>query len=274
MPEPTQIRRTLGVELKALRTMAGESQRDLARRTQFTQVVASRVESGRQLLSIPEVTDWLDAFAAAPEVRERVLTLAKAAHHETMPWPEVAAGDALQGVARHREAGAVLVRNYQSGLVPGLLQTAEYARQLLPQVYDASPDDYAAATADRLERQQLLYREDGPRFEFLLTENSLRWSPAAGVMPSQLDRLLTVATLATIELRVLPDARVGTPTWHNFILFTPRDDAPVYVTTELVHGGQELRAPDVVATYERLWQRLWDASVGGPDAVQLLRRIS
>jgi len=177
----------------------------------------------------------------------------------------------IQGLAQGREAGARLVRNCQLAILPGLLQTAEYARLVIPQTDPTGELDHAAAVAQRLERQLILYQE-GRRFEFVIGEQVLAWSPGAGVMPAQLDRLVSVATLAAVELRILPLRRTAGPAWHSFVHFQPADpaDAP-YVTTELLHGGQRITDPGGVATYERAWATLWEAAAAGAEALQIVK---
>jgi DNA-binding XRE family transcriptional regulator len=270
--EVTKLRAQLGVELRAARTLADLTQRELAPRLKSSQATIVRVERGEVLLSRPTTLQWLKVCDASAQVQERVLTLLEAAHNETRPWGDTIGGDVthLQEVARRRETDAHVVRNYQTFMVPGLLQTAEYARQLLPMADPTGEMDHAAALAARLERQQVLY-QPGRRFEFLLEEQVLRWSPGPGVMPAQLDRLLSVATLQSVELGVLPAGRIGGLGWHSFMWWEPFEGPP-YVTTELLHGGQYVVNPDSVRLYETVWDRLWSAAAVGDEAVALLRR--
>lgn len=266
----------LGRELRAARTLAGLTQRDLAGRTPLQQVAISRAERGEMLLSRDQIAEWLDATDATGDARSRALAWAEAAHNETRAWPDLLPEEVahLQGVAGDREVAARLVRNLQVSWVPGLLQTAEYARLLLPQVDPAGVVDVAASVAARLERQAVLY-EPGRRFEFLLAEETLLWSPGPGVMAAQRDRIASLATLASVEVGVLPARREGAPSWHSFIFIEPAaDDVAPYVTTELVHGGQRVSAPERVAAYAALWDRLWSAAALGDDAIAMIRGLS
>jgi hypothetical protein len=112
----------------------------------------------------------------------------------------------------------------------------------------------------------------GRRFEFVIAEHLLSWAPGPGALAGQLDRIASLATLATVEVRVLPSNRVGTPGWHGFSLYAPADpDEQVLATTELLHGRQELHSPDVVTLYEQLWNQLWDAALQGDAAMARVR---
>lgn len=271
MAEPIPARRQLGTELQALRTLAGLTQRDLQEATGLGQVAISRLERGERLPTRAHVQAWLDRTCAEPAVAERVTALAEAAHGATTPWPDLDDGPHLQGVARRREESSVLVRSWAHEFLPGLLQTAEYARQLFPLVDPYGSIDTAASVAGRLERQQVLFTP-GRRFEFVIAEHLLSWAPGPGVLAGQLDRIASVATLATVEVRVLPSNRVGTPGWNSFRLFTPAESGEsAFATTELLHGGQELHSPDVVALYEHLWTQLWEAALQGDAAIARVR---
>ncbi len=233
--------------------------------------MASRVESGQKLLPAADLLEWLDATAADEVARTRLLSLSQAAHAEIRPWPEVDSAGHLQGVASAREQGARLVRNCAVSWLPGLCQTARYAQLLIPQVDPYGSIDHVAAVGSRMERQRILFQR-GRRFEFLLSEHAITWSPGPGVMPAQRARLVEVADLPDVEVRVLPSRRDGSPDWGNFVLYTPDGDAPVFVATEHLLGGGDNADPRAVTLFESLWSRLWAAAAHGDDAVELIRR--
>lgn len=270
MPErPSRVRVQLGAELRILRELVGLTQAQLGDRIGVSQVAVSRIELGHQLSSRTLVDNWARALDAADDAADRVRALVEAAHGETRPWPELDEGGHLQATAARREEDARRIRDCSLSWLPGLCQTAEYARQLIPQVDPERSIDHAAAVAARMERQQILYRE-GRSFEFLVSEHALRWAPGPGVMPGQRAMLATIATLSDVQVRVLPSARVGEPEWHNFVLYDPADGTGPTVATELLHGGQALSEVKVVGLYEALWSRLWDAAAVGDDAVNLI----
>ncbi|MBV9312935.1 MAG: helix-turn-helix transcriptional regulator [Pseudonocardia sp.] len=271
MPEPTPLSRKLGEELRALRTLAGLSQRALGSRIGLRQPAVHRIETGSALPTLDELGAWLSATTGNDDRREQLVPLLEAAHHPTRSWSDLLGEDRqLQDRARIREEQCSLIRVYTPAIVPGLLQTAEYARQLLNLVSPPGAD-VAAQIAKRLDRQHILY-QDHRRFEFILGEQALLWSPGPEVMPAQLDRLVSLSTLSTVEPRVLPLGRVGTPPWHDFIYRQPADeeDQP-YVTGELLHGEFTASRPDSVQRYTQLWDQLWRASEPVSDAVEAVR---
>ena len=125
---------------------------------------------------------------------------------------------------RGLESTARTLRNFQPGIVPGLLQTAEYAAASWASPTDDTAD-IGAAVAARLARQQSLHDPDR-RFEFLMTEAALRFRPGPReVLTAQLDHLAAVVTLEKITFGVIPaDAEMHAITRCGFILYEDRID--------------------------------------------------
>lgn len=266
-------------ELIRVRDRAGLSARALGRTLtaegfKASQGTMSRIEQGRVLPSIPMVRAWLGACGADEAARERIGELAEAAHGETRPWRELLREDRhLQDTARDREQDSVRVRNFQPTIVPGLLQTPEYATHLMPLADVTGATDIDAAVAHRLQRQQALHDKER-QFRFVMTEQVLRWAPGPrSILAAQLDRITSLAALGSVDVAVVPvDSSVLVP-WHNFVIWEPAVDDP-FVTTELVHGEQELHDVEQVALYEQLWERMWKAAAVGDEAVELIRRLA
>lgn len=97
---------------------------------------------------------------------------------------------------------ALTFREYEPLAIPGLLQTAEYARHIFR--VDVADLDVAEAVVARLERQTILYDEQH-RFEFVIHEAALRWrvGPAA-MQAAQMDRIRQVATLSNVQVGIIP----------------------------------------------------------------------
>lgn len=271
MPErPSRVRLELGSELQTARTLAGLTQRELAPLLGKSQSLVARIERGERVLDLPGTREWLRLTGAPKPVRDRVIALTGAAHTETRTWAELREhDDQQQDVARERNASASLVRNWQPTVLPGLTQTADYARHVIPLADVADRFDHGRQLAGRIERQAVL-REPGRHFEFLIAERLLRWEPAPGVIAPQLAHLAAVAALPSVTLGVLPDDYAGAVPWHNFVLRVPVDGSPAYVVAELIDGEHRITEPDSVLIYERLWKRMWSAAAVGDDAIALV----
>ena len=278
MPEeaPTRTRAELGAALHGVRTLHGIGQRELAERLGVSQSLVSRVERGTRLLDRPAVIAWLKAVKAGREVRDRVLALTEAAHSETRTWTDLLGGEKghLQDESQARNVGAALVQNWQPSVLPGLLQTADYARLVIALTDPDDEIDRDAALAARVTYQGVL-REPGRRFDFVIPERLLRWEPGPGVLAPQLAHLTAVAVqLDSVNLAVLPEGHNGMAPWHNFIIRAPDDGSAPYVNAELVHGEATITDPESVAVYRRAWDRLWAAALTGDEAVQMIRQAS
>jgi transcriptional regulator with XRE-family HTH domain len=274
MSAPRSRREQLGAELEHLRRLAGRSGRALAGVLSISQSTISRVESGKALLSRDEVDAWADATAADAATRDRLLALVDAALREEASWRgKLGEGRThLQDEMRGREAGARIVRNFQPTVVPGLLQTPEYAHYVIPRADIENVMDRAAAAAARLERQQSLFNGER-QFEFLIGEAALHWPGSAPeLLAAQLDRIVALAPLQAVTIAVLP---LGEPVdavpWNNFVIY--EGDEP-FVSVELVHRPETVTDPHQVDLYRRIYAQMWRRAAAGPDAVALIQRTA
>ena len=187
--------------------------RTSARHLEVSQKTISRIERGDSLPSLPQVTVWARA-TGAPADRLAVLTgLLEAAVNEVATFRDKLTDGlmAVQLEVRELESSSGTVRNFQTGIIPGLLQTAEYARRVMEMANIRNDANLAAAVAARLERQQALH-DKSRDFEFLMTEAALRWRPGPPeLLAAQLDHIAALATLDTVELGVIPWTSRCTP---------------------------------------------------------------
>lgn len=263
----------LRAELARLRDEAGLSGEALgaALQPRRSQGTVWRIEQGKSLPTIPVVRSWLEACGADAETTARVLGLAYEVRGRVHGWSELLGpGTDTQESAADIEESATLVRVAQPTLVPGLLQTPEYARAVFGIGRIA---DVEKAVAGRVARQARLH-EPGRRFVFLIGWQALRW-PIGGedVAAAQRDRVVSLSRLAQVEVAVVPDTVAVVSWWHNFILWTPAE-GEVFATAELVDGEHEARDADAVAAYEQVWSRLWDAAAHGAEAIDLLHKMN
>lgn len=162
-----------------------------------------------------------------------------------------------------------LMRIFQPSIIPGILQTAEYAGAVLRRYIDfyRVPDDLDEGVSKRLERQQLLYRGKH-RFHILIAEQALQTTVGGdSVMIGQLDRLLAVIGLPRVLLGIVP-ARAELPMQiTNFVIFDERMALVEAVTAELT-----VTQPREIALYGRVFETLAGQSVTGDAARALIRR--
>ncbi|WP_218021581.1 helix-turn-helix domain-containing protein [Nocardia acidivorans] len=258
-------RQQLAAELRRLRDIAGISGRELAKRVGISQSTLSRIEAGRVVPPLPQVLDWAKAVGVEPD---SLRALTEAAHSpEVRDWAtSLADRPHLQDDVRAFEEDAHLVRNFQPTLVPGLLQTADYARRVFA-TFDPpyTPDALAAALAARLDRQRVLY-DPAKRFEFLITEAALRFRPGPHrMLLAQLDRIVSIETLDTVTIGVIPqEIEASTTIPHGFVIYENEDHA--LASAEPIPGSMVTRGPELVEAHRRRWLALSRMALSDNDA--------
>jgi len=262
-----------GNRLRRLREDADLTGKQLADRLGWPGSKVSRLENGRQTATTADVRAWVAAVGLAPAAGVELVAELRSLRVEYATWRrELRSGFAArQRVAGLLEDGAVLVRALQTSVVPGALQTADYARAVFRGVAALhGPRDIDAAVHHRVQRQQVLYEPDR-EFRFVLTESALRArvGPVA-VHRAQLDRLLVLAGLPALTLTLLPwSAELPTPPDHSFDIFDDR-----LVLVETVNAELAIRNAEDIALYARLFEQYRAAGVDGEQAAALISRIA
>jgi Domain of unknown function (DUF5753) len=229
------------------------------------------VENARLLPSVADVERWADATGASADVKAALVDEAAALHTQSRTWRALHG----PGFRRHQEElrrlerQATTMRLFQPNVVPGLLQTAEYARHVL-QAGGYGSENLADAVAARVERQTVLYDET-KSFRFVITEGALRWRlcPAPAHL-AQLDRVSSLSTLANVSVGVIPwDAYVPNRPPNMFMVL---NDAAVVVET--MHGEDTLKERQQIEAYIAAFDALDSLAQHGDDARATLARIA
>jgi transcriptional regulator with XRE-family HTH domain len=231
----------------------------------------SKYENGRITPPVAVVERLADALGAHGEVRAHLVDQATAAHSELHLWRALHRPSfrRRQDEIRQAEANATTIRLYQPSLVPGLLQTAEYARHVL--AGKRGTENLADAIASRVERQAVLY-DESKSFAFVITEGALRWRlcPLPDHL-AQLDRISSLSTLANVSVGIIPwAAEVGqAPRGNMFCVF---DQSLVLVET--MTAELTLREEADIAFYLRAFATLSDVAEHDDGARSILARIA
>jgi transcriptional regulator with XRE-family HTH domain len=264
----------LAAELRRLRDLAGVSGRDLAQRVGISQSKVSRIESGAVIPSLPEVTAWGKELGVSVEAQGRLTALIEAAYNEVSPWGSALRRGSLQDSIQDQESTAARISVFQPSVVPGLLQTAEYARRVIGMFHGQYPEgDPAAEIASRLHRQLAIYDTDR-RFDFLITEAALRWRPGPiRLLLAQLDRVGSIMTLENVSIGLIPlSAEATTLTTHGFVLYEG-EEHDSWVTVETIHADMKVAAPEHMAIYRARWSLLRQMALFDDAATEFLSRI-
>jgi hypothetical protein len=172
---------------------------------------------------------------------------------------------AVQEARDRTTRAAIRIRNAETVLIPGLLQTSGYARSIIAQasaLYGAV--DVDAALQARMQRQQVIY-DTSKTFEFVFTEAALYLLPCSRqVMLGQLDRLLSLG-MDNVTLGIIPfGTELPLAPYNSFLL---QDDD---LTVETLAGKDEERAEDAAELYHRIFELLMTEARTGDDARALI----
>jgi transcriptional regulator with XRE-family HTH domain len=269
----------LGAELRRARELGGLSGRQLAQRIGISQSKVSRAESGSALLSIPEVAAWASATGVSPDVASLLSALTEAAYTEVHNWGNTFRDRPhIQGDIQDLEKRACKVLTFQPSVVPGLLQTAEYARQVFTMFQPPYPEaEVPEVLAARLDRQFALFA-GSQRFEFLITEAALRWRPGPpALLQAQLDRIASLSTLDTVSIGLIPlSVEAVTNTSHGFVLFemAEHDESDAVVLVETIHANLVVNDPESIALYRARWSLLEQMAISGDEALAFLAALA
>lgn len=270
-------RARLAARLKAIRAGAAPSGSEFARSIGWQQPRVSKLETGKQPPTETDIRAWTAAGGASESVTAELLGLLAAARIEYVTHLDESRIEG--GLTKVQDAHAALearvthIAEWQPAMVPGLVQTAAYARELFerrdrPTLADPADADPAAMATARVRRQDVLY-QPGRRIELILGEAAPRSTPGTiGTLLGQLDRLVSVIDLPTAELGIVPFPRMPVMPLSSFYL---HDDV-VYIET--LTAEQQLSEPDEVAVYVKALRLLRAAAVTGPAAVALLQRVA
>ncbi|GAA2390565.1 transcriptional regulator [Catellatospora methionotrophica] len=258
----------LADRLRSLREAAGLSGKELAAALNWAASKVSRLEHGKQAPSLADLGAWAAACgapAAADELSE-LLSEVRDVHRD---WHRrMRAGVApVQRSYNDLVAQSATVAHFETVYVPGLLQTAAYARRIIGEMVDLhglAVDDVDAAVAARLERQRHLY-DTSKRFTFLLAEPVLHWRLCPpDVTRLQLDRLASAVDLPHVRFGILP--------FSALLPITPQNSFQLYDSTAVVETitSELVCSEDESAAYGRALDHLWRFAVEGPDALALI----
>lgn len=266
-----RAREALGLRLRELRRDARLTGRQLAELNGWHPSKISKIENGKQTPSEANVEAWARA-CGKPELAEELIAALRTLETHYVEYRRMfRAGMAVkQQEWADLEAETTLVRNFETAVIPGLLQTPEYARFRLMEgiTYDESPDDLDDAVAARMQRQQVLYRT-GKRFHFVITEAALRTRLCPPeVMVGQLDRLVTLSTVPTLRFGVIPfEETFPQAPLHGFWIFDERVVMVENLTAEL-----NLTQPGEVERYVRIFSQFAEVARYGSQARAIVTR--
>lgn len=275
---PTLRGRRLALELLRQREATGLTREEVTRQLEWSTSTLFRIETGRTRPQPGNVKILLDLYGTPPAERDGLILLAREARkpgwwhsfRDVIPDPL----DVFIGL----EAGAASVRNFEPTVIPGLLQTREYATATIrngPRELDS--DDVQRLVEVRMGRQRILERDDRPRLWAIIDEAAVcRVVGGPDVMREQLQHLLDCADRGKTTLQVVPfTAGAHAGTTGSFIVLDfqePSDPAVVYIET--LPGDIYIEDHADVARYTIAFDRLRAVALSPEESMLLIRRAA
>ena len=274
---PTVRRRRLALELRRLRESAKLTCEEVAERLECSASKISRVETGRVSVSPRDVRDMLQIYGVPPDQRESLVQLARDSRQKGW-WH--AYSDSIQphfATYLGLESAASEIRIYEVSLIPGLLQTEDYARAVIRAGMVNSPaEDIERRVSLLMARQPAVVRDDPPKVWAVLDEAALRRRVGgSGLMRLQLEHLLAQAALPNVAVQVIPFAGGAHPAMGRpfiILVFPERVDTDVVYLEDLTSA---LYLEDVaeVDRYNVFFNHLRATALSFDDSAALITSV-
>jgi transcriptional regulator with XRE-family HTH domain len=277
-PSPTVRRKRLGIELRRLRERAELTCEDVGQRLECSGTRISRMETGRISVRPGDVRELLEVYGVIGAEADSLVQLAREARRKGWwhTYGRVLPGwfEAYIGL----ESEAVRLRDFQPLVVPGLLQTEDYARAVLRAApYAGSSAEIDRQVALRMERQAILGQAIPPDLWVVLSESVLRVQVGGrAVMRAQLMRLAGAAERPNVTLQVLPFTTAAhVQPISPFTMLEFSDDAdPTVVYLEHLTGSLFLENEDQVRRYRVVFDHLRAEALGTDQTADLIARVA
>jgi transcriptional regulator with XRE-family HTH domain len=248
--------RRLASELRRLRERSRLTGDEVAQRLGWSGSKVSRIELHRTGVKPADLLKLLDLYQVGEPHRGELLALARESSEK---WrPEIFTENLTEEISRLivEEAEAKLMLNWEPQIVPGLLQTADYARAVISgvqSIFGLPPGDIESRVKARLARQHVLERDDPLTLSVVMDESVLhRKYGSRATMNAQLMHLAQASWLPNVSVRILPLAGehpIGTGSF-TYMQFAQVHDVPLPDAVILEHLVNNYRIEDEESTYK------------------------
>ncbi len=277
MDNASALRRQLLAELRHLRPPHIVTQKQIADALDWSPSKVTRIENGSVSLSVTDLRALLAYYGVTgPQVVDGLVDLARRSRRARSPFAafgDVFSPDALRFF--DYEHSATWIGSIELLVVPGLLQTADYARTIMG-VHGVGAERAERFVSSRRVRQEVLDRPDPPTLSFILDESVLlRAIGGRAVMRAQLERLLAAAARPNVEIRIIPLAlgeHVGLRGPFVLLRFSGTND-PDVVYIEQRRGDAIFQDElEVIANHGRLFTELEKRAASPDDLSAYVKR--
>ncbi|OLT16063.1 hypothetical protein BJF79_18585 [Actinomadura sp. CNU-125] len=273
---PTVRGRRVARELKNLRLAAGMTGETVVTELGWDTAKLSRMENGRMRITSGEVMELLEIYGVTGDKRTELVKLAREARQRGW-WHNYE--DVLKtGFSDYLafEAEATCYRTYQVQLIPGILQTPDYARAVFRGSRPRSPEEIERALESRLARQERLTTSERPLHAHVIIDEGTLHRLVGGtvVMRAQLEHLLTMADLANVSLQVLPNATGVHPAVDGPFTLFAFEGYPDVLYMEHLMGCAYLEKVTETKQASLIFDHLLSSALNTSDSKRLIRQVA
>jgi len=275
---PTTTRRRLSTQLRNLRGEARMSVEQVAREVEWSPSKLVRIENGQVGISVSDLTALLHIYDVRdPEQTDALKKMARGSRQRAWWSGLLLPPSYIEFIGAEYDASEI--HHFHPTLIPGLLQTPEYAHAIVKGI---SPDDLSDADVEArvqarvLRQEHVLQREDPPRYVAMIDEAVLR-RPVGGdaVMRAQIDSLMGLIDAKRIALVIVPfSAGPHLGLSGAYALMEYEDLGDAVVALETTEGNFVLREqPDVIKRHRRAVDHLLRVGIAKDDALRFVGQV-
>jgi len=276
-PSPLMLRRRLRTEIRTARLTKELTQEQVAKAMDWSLSKMNRIEKAKTGISVNDLKALLWLYGITDEKRtDELVALARAARQPGWWSPYSEFAPPLLPELIDYESAASVVSQFETLLVPRILQTEGYASTVLQVYYKNFAHEHRAALIDlNTRRRDLLTSGDAPKFYFVLDESVIRRVVGSRViMGRQLQHLADMAELPNVTIQVVPFTAGLHPGMKGPFEVVQFDDSPDEDVVFIEGSGGDLISDDPVETkaYLDAFERITAASLGPSGSVGRLRQ--
>ncbi|MGH3859144.1 helix-turn-helix domain-containing protein [Actinokineospora sp.] len=263
--------RALATELTKLREAAGLTTRQAAAKLGMSIATLNRLENAKRTATVADVSALLAIYGVIGAERKRIMAMVEEVNpigwhgvQLTRGWPALA----------NFEAEATGIVNFAPSIIPGLLQTPDYARAVIG-LGGIAEADLPGRVAERMNRQQVLTKLVGPTYLAVLDEAALRRAyGGSAAMVEQIHWLIDMAKQPNLTIQVIPFRHGGyrNPGGHFSLLDFAKAPSIVYVEHEAASGF--LDHPEDTSLFRQVATTLTRVALGSADSVNFMARMA
>ncbi len=263
--KPLLARRQLGKRLRRLRMEAGFGLDDVTEAQIAGRTKMWRIESGRISVRQGDVLALARLYGLDPPVTDGLLELAAATRSTGFPQDKITGVSEWGGMYGELEAAGSCVRSYACQLVPGLLQTRDYARAVTVVNHSLNPEAVEQRVAFRARRQQAFFDRSEPgQLDAVLGAGVLDLVVSSPeTMAAQRAHLSEMTRWGNVHVRVLTATNgVHAGMRGDFVImdFVDEDDPPLVYLESLI-GSRYLERPEHLAVYRDVFAQVFEQAV-------------